>query len=83
MARNKESLLDKARSAPVRKARRVEMLSDDEVDVIMAWIKEQITTSQAGSVIGYTDSSAGYQRLAQLLVKAIRAGQIEVSRNGK
>jgi hypothetical protein len=75
----KLTLLDKAMSRP-NCARTHEDISDEQIDVALAWMEGTITGSQATYALGHTNRANTQARFAVILREAYRRGKLKVVR---
>jgi len=71
------SMLDKAKEAPVASNTRKEV-TDDEIELAVAWLKGDISSGQAAKAYGKTDVSNTTTRLASVMRHAVTTGKVHV-----
>ena len=72
-----KSLLEKAKSVPTKNRVR-SALSDEEIELAIAWLNDEVTLTQAATAMGYKSGGAWVARVALLLREAFRTGIIKV-----
>jgi hypothetical protein len=72
------SMLDKAKEIPVANNIRREV-TDDEIELAVAWLKGDISSGQAAKAYGKTDVSNTTTRLASVLRHAVATKKVIVN----
>ena len=71
-----KSLLQLAKEAPIRKTKQV---SDQEIELALAWIKNEITQSQVAKALGISPTgNRGYAELSRALKEAFKRGYLRI-----
>jgi hypothetical protein len=71
------TLLEKAKSIPV--SRTQQSISDDEIDLAIAWVKGEITFSQIAKALDYAGGNQPYAFVANSIRHAYAKGLIKIS----
>ena len=73
----KETLLEKAKNITMFKSRL--SLNEEELDLMLAWLNDEVTTKQASQVLGKKGVNyASY--VSTLLKRAYLSGKLEIKR---
>ena len=73
---HKETLLEKAKGfTPKQKGERPR--NNEEIELVLAWMRDEITVGQIESVIG---KSSGYNFIARTMRWAYRSGEIKITK---
>ena len=77
----KQTLLEKAKAVPLRQKERRNYteLDLEELELIIAWLKDEVSLNQIHSVIHRSRSNL-YQALAPILRWGVREGHIKITR---
>lgn len=70
-----KTLLEKAKEVKLRYRTRTDY-SKEEIELAIAWMKDEIRVGQVGKVLGKGSTAIGY-RLAMLIRAAYRQGKIK------
>ena len=78
----KQTLLDKAKAVPLKEHRNYRNYTEldlEELELIIAWLKDEVSLNQIHSVIHRSRQNL-YQALAPILRWGVREGHIKITR---
>ena len=74
-----QTLLEKAKAVPIRKARSYDAISDEEMEVVFGWLRDEVKTKQICFVLGHTYNTGNVLYfIAIALRKAYREGRLKI-----
>lgn len=67
------TMLEKAKKTPIRHLIYFRSITAEHIEVAIAWLKDEITSTQAANGLGLVLTQGNYQRhLAQIIREAVR-----------
>ena len=76
----KQTLLEKAKEVKLSRIKGLKEISDEHIDLALAWLKDEIRATQFGVAMGYKLELGNYQRhLSIILKEAYKKGRIKLS----
>lgn len=75
----KITLLEKAKAIKLEK-RKIKSYSDEEIKLVLAWLEDEITMTQAAKALGYgSPANIGYS-FARMLKATYQQGKLQIKK---